>query len=124
MAMNPVSAYQNSKVQTASKADLVMMLYDGAIKFCNLAIAAMDENDILKSSENIIKAENIITELQGTLDFKYPVAKEFEKIYDYINWRLVTANIKKDREILEDACNEIRGMRDTWREVMKVSTGK
>ncbi|BCN32554.1 flagellar export chaperone FliS [Anaeromicropila herbilytica] len=118
---NAAAAYQNSKVQTATPADLSLMLYDGAIKFCNIAIVAIENNDVMKASDNIIKAEKIIVEFRSTLDFKYPVAKDFDLIYDYIYRRLVEANIKKDKEILEDALNHIRDMRDTWKEVMKLS---
>ena len=67
---------------------------------------------------NIIKVENIIEEFQATLNHKYPVAEDFDKIYKYIYNLLVEANIKKDKELLEQALNELRGMRDTWKEVM------
>ena len=62
--------------------------------------------------------ENIIEEFQATLNHKYPVAEDFDKIYKYIYNLLVEANIKKDKELLEQALNELRGMRDTWKEVM------
>lgn len=119
MAVNAASVYNNEKILTASPAELTLMLYEGAIKFCNIALMAMDKNDIEKVNININKAENIITELRTTLDFKYPVANQFETVYDYIYRRLVEANIKKDREILEEALKYIREMRDTWKEVMK-----
>ena len=63
----------------------------------------------------------IISEFRATLDHKYPVAKDFENVYDYIYQRLIDANIKKDKEILEEALGYIREMRDTWKEVMKLS---
>ena len=62
--------------------------------------------------------ENIIEEFQATLNHKYPVAEDFDKIYKYIYNLLVEANIKKDKELLEQALTELRGMRDTWKEVM------
>ena len=121
MATNAAAAYGNSKILTASPAELTLMLYEGAIKFANLAIMAMEKNDIEKTNLNIIKTERIITELRGTLDFKYPVASEFDKIYDYIYRRLIDANIKKDKAILEEALDYIREMRDAWKDVMKLS---
>lgn len=121
MAFNAAAAYQGSKINTATPADLSLMLYEGAIKFCNLAIAAIDENDIPKANTNIIKAEKIIIEFRATLDFKYPVAQHFDLVYDYVYRRLVEANIKKDKEILEEVLEHLRGMRDTWKEVMKIA---
>jgi flagellar protein FliS len=121
MATNAAAAYGNSKILTASPAELTLMLYEGAIKFANLAIMAMEKNDIQKTNLNIIKTERIINELRGTLDFKYPIASEFDKIYDYIYRRLIDANIKKDKAILEEALEYIREMRDAWKDVMKLS---
>ncbi len=121
MAFNAATAYKNNSIQTASPADLTLMLYEGAIKFCNIAIVAIENKDIQKANMNIIKAQKIIVELRATLDFKYPVAKEFEVVYDYIYRRLVESNIKKEKEILEEALGYIREMRDTWKEVMRLN---
>lgn len=121
MTPNMTLAYKNNTIQTASPAELTLMLYDGAIKFCNIALAGMEQNDIQKTNTNIIKAEKIIVEFRATLDFKYPVAKDFDVVYDYIYRRLVEANIKKDPEILNDALKYIREMRDTWKEVMRLN---
>jgi flagellar secretion chaperone FliS len=119
MAMNAANAYQDSKILTASPAELTLMLYEGAIKFCNLASMAIEKKEFMKANTNIIKAERIIAEFRATLDSKYPVAEHFEIVYDYIYRRLIEANIKKDPEILEEALGYIRDMRDTWKEVMK-----
>ena len=119
MATNAATVYQDSKILTASPAELTLMLYEGAIKFCNLALMAYEKNNISKVNLNIIKAERIITELRSTLNFTYPVAKDFETVYDYIYRRLIEANLKKDMSILEEALGYIREMRDTWKDVMK-----
>ncbi len=123
MAANAAATYNNSKILTASPAELTLMLYEGAIKFCNLALLAMEKGDLEKVNTNIIKAEKIILEFKATLDFKYPVAKDFENVYDYIYRRLLDANIKKDKEVLEEALGYIREMRDTWKEVMRLAKG-
>ncbi len=119
MAVNAAAVYKDNKILTATPAELTLMLYEGAIKFCNIAIIAIEKNDIEKANVNIIKAEKIITELRATLDFKYPVAGQFEMIYDYIYRKLIESNIKKDTEPLEEALTYIREMRDTWKDVMK-----
>ena len=121
MAMNAAAAYQDSKILTASPAELTLMLYEGAVKFGNIALSAMDKEDYEKANTNLIKAEKIIKELQATLDFKYPVAKSFDSVYDYVYRRLIDANIRKDKDILEEALGYIREMRDTWKEVMRLS---
>jgi flagellar protein FliS len=103
---------------TASPAELTLMLYEGAIKFCNIALIGLEQNDMNKVHTNIKKVEDIIVEFQSTLNYKYPVAEDFNKLYKYIYGLLVDANIYKDKELLERALNEIRGMRDTWKQVM------
>ena len=113
--------YQKNAVQTASPAKLTLMLYDGAVKFTNIAIEAIEAGDIEKAHNNIVKAQNIIVEFRSSLDMKYPVAKDFDVVYDYIYRRLVEANMKKDKDILVEALKHIKTMRDTWREVMKLN---
>lgn len=121
MVYNAANLYNNSSVQTASPAQLTLMLYEGAIKFCNIGLTALEQSNIEKANTNIIKAQKIIIELRATLDEKYPVSKDFEMVYDYIYRRLVEANIKKEKEPLEEALQYIREMRDTWKEVMRLN---
>lgn len=116
---NPYESYANSRIMTASPAQLTLMLYDGAIKFCNIALVAIENKQVEKANTNIQKAQRIIEEFRSTLNFNYPVAKEFDKVYEYIYRRLVEANIKKDKEILEEALGHIKTMRETWIEVMR-----
>lgn len=124
MAINAAQAYRNNSIKTASPAELTLMLYDGAVKFENIAIAAIEEKNIEKAHENIRKAENIIKELRATLDHKYPVWEDFDRVYEYIYQQLVQANIHKEKEPLEEALNRTREMRDTWKEVIKTAKGK
>ena len=121
MAPNPYAKYQNSKILTASPAELTLMLYDGAIKFGNIEIMAMNEKDVPKAHANIIKVQRIITEFRTSLDRKYPVAQDFDNIYVYLLQRLFQANVKKDPEIMEEVIGHLRTLRETWIEVMKKS---
>ena len=124
MAVNNAYAqYNNNKVLTASPAELTLLLYEGAIKFCNIAIMGLEENNIQKTHDNIKKAQAIISELRVTLDHKYPVWEDFDRVYDYIYRRLVEGNMSKEIDIIEDALKYIREMRDTWKEVMKKAAG-
>lgn len=118
---NPYANYANTKIQTATPAQLTLMLYDGAIKFCNLAINAVEEGQIEMANTNIKKVEAIIAEFRATLNFKYPVAKDFDNVYEYLGRRLLEANLHKDKEILEEVLSPLRVMRETWTEVMKQS---
>ena len=97
------------------------MLYDGAIKFCNMAKLCIEKKDIPGANTNIKKAEAIIEEFLATLDHKYPVAEDFEKVYNYLHERLVQANLKKDPEILDEVLEHLRTLRDTWKEVMRTA---
>lgn len=121
---NAYSQYNNNKIMTASPAELTLMLYDGAIKFCNIAIIAIEEKDIQKAHTNIVKAQRIIDYLRQTLDMKYPVAKDFDNIYEYLSRRLVMANVKKDKDILDEVNEHLHSVRDNWKEVMRVNKEK
>ena len=122
--MNQYAQYNNSKILTASPAELTLMLYEGAIKFTNIAIMAIEKNDIEKAHNNIKRVERIIEEFRSTLDHKYPVAEDFDRVYVYLLQRLFEANIKKDKEILEEVNTHLRSMRDTWKEVMRINKEK
>lgn len=121
---NPYAQYQNNRIMTASPAELTLLLYEGAIKFCNIAIAGIEENNIEKSHNNIMKVQRIIEEFINSLDEKYEVAKDFRNVYDYLILRLHDANLTKDKEVLEEVLVHLRTMRDTWKEVMTLANAK
>ena len=124
MAYNTAAkAYGNNRIETATPAELTLMFYEGAVKFCNIAIVGLEKNDYEKVNTNIQKCRNIIVELTSTLNMKYPVAEDFKRMYDYIFALLTEANMKKDMELLERALEELRGMRDVWKEVMTKAKG-
>lgn len=121
LANRGYAAYANNKIATASPAELTLMLYEGAIKFANLAIMAIEDGNIMKAHKNIMKVERIIEEFQSSLNFKYETAKDFDEVYRYLMLRLREANAKKDKEILEEVLGHLRTMRDTWKEVMRLA---
>ena len=124
MKNNLYLKYKENSVNTASKEELTLMLYNGVIKFCNIAIQAIEEKDIAKSHENIMKAENIIIEFRETLNKKYPIAEEMDTMYEYIYRILAEGNMKKDKAKIEEACGLIRNYRDAWQEAMKIAKKK
>ena len=118
-ARNPFAEYTNNKIMTASPAEVTLMLYEGTIKFCNMAIIAIENGELEKAHVNIKKTQRIIEEFRNTLDHKYKVAEDFDRIYVYLLQRLLEGNIKKDKAILEEVNMHLREVRDTWKEVMR-----
>lgn len=118
---NPYAQYNQNKILTASPAELTLMLYDGAIKFCNIAIMGIEQNDVSKAHNNIMKVQKIIEEFQLTLNFKYEIANDFNNVYNYLMKRLREANMTKDKAILEEVDEHLHTMRDTWKEVMRLN---
>ena len=118
-ARNPFAEYANNKILTASPAEVTLMLYEGAIKFCNIAIIAIENGEVEKAHVNLKKTQRIIEEFRNTLDRQYKVAEDFDRIYVYLLQRLLQANIKKDKAILEEVNMHLRSVRDTWKEVMR-----
>ncbi len=116
---NPYAMYADNKVLTASKEDLTLMLYDGAVKFAKIAFEAMQNKDVEKAHIHIIKTENIILELQMTLNRKYDIAKVFDDMYQNVYEKLVFANMKQDLEVLEQSVELLIELRDLWKDAMK-----
>jgi flagellar protein FliS len=118
---NPFNQYKENSIYTASPEELTLMLYNGIIKFVMLAQAAIDEKDIEKIHNSITRAEDIINELQLTLDKNYEISNNLELLYDYMYRRLIEANTKKDKEILEEVLGFARELRDTWAQAIKIA---
>ncbi|WP_242829438.1 flagellar export chaperone FliS [Butyrivibrio sp. WCD3002] len=130
IARNPyakqMNQYQNTKIQMAKPEELTLMLYDGAIKFCNIAIMGLESEDERKFTTYLLKVENIIDYLNNTLDMKYPVAKDFENVYNYLMKRLVEADVHREEslEIMNEVNKHLHTMRDTWADAMKIARGQ
>lgn len=124
MAINVAAAYLDNKIKTATPAELTLMLYDGSIKFCNIAIMAIEENDNSKANTNIIKAQKIVLELRSSLDHKYEISKNLDLLYEYIYSELIEANMKKDKNVLDEVLESLRELRDTWKEAMIIETNQ
>ena len=116
---NAYAQYNNSRILTASPAELTLLLYEGAIKFGNIAILKMEQKDIQGAHNNIVRVEKIIDYLRETLDMKYAVAQDFENIYVYLSRRITDAMISKNPADMEEVVTHLRSVRDNWKEVMK-----
>ncbi|MED0668235.1 flagellar export chaperone FliS [Pseudobacillus badius] len=120
MAMkNPYQTYSNNAVTTASPGELTLMLYNGCLKFINQAKQAVADGNIEAKNTSIQKAQAIIQELMVTLNMEMAVSENLMSLYDYLNRRLVEANIKNDTIILEEVEGFVTEFRDTWKEVIQ-----
>ncbi|NLB78679.1 MAG: flagellar export chaperone FliS [Clostridiaceae bacterium] len=118
---NAQNAYKQNAILTASPEELTLMLYNGLVKFIMIAQKAVDDKDIQKAHENIIRAEDIIIEFRSTLDMQYELSQGLAMLYEYMTDRLMEANITKDREILEEVLHLAKDLRDTWAQAMKLA---
>lgn len=118
MKANPYQQYKNTQIQTASQERLLIMLYEGALKFINQGKLAFREGEYDNGNECIKRAQDIISELMGALNFETgEVANNLFVLYEYIYHRLVQANIKKDTDILDEAAGMLGSLKDTWVQV-------
>lgn len=118
---NPYAAYENNSVTTAAPGELTLMLYNGCIKFIKQAKRAIEEKNFEAKNTNIQKAQNIISELMVTLNMDIPVAEQMMQMYDYMNRRLIEANIKNDPKLLDEVESYVVEFRDTWKEVVLIN---
>lgn len=118
---NPYTKYKEQSISTATPEELTLMLYNGCIKFINLADVFMDEKDIENININLQKAQNIITELNITLNMSIPVSENLRQLYEFIYDKLVEANIHKNKTSLQEAKEIVIDLRDTWKEAMALA---
>jgi len=117
---NPYAQYTNNRINTVSGEELTLMLYEGALKFTNQAIIAIENKNFEKANELILRVEDIIREFQITLDHDYEISKYFDSMYEYIYRLLIDANIGKNVGILNEVKEYLREFRDSWKEAMKL----
>ena len=119
---NAFNVYKNNSVNYASKEQLLLMLVDGAVKFSKIAREALEVKDIKKSHENLVKVQDIFTELMVSLDQNAgDWAKQIYQVYDFIKTRLFEINLKKDITMMDELMPVIESIRDTWYEAYEIS---
>ena len=119
MNMQSANAYKAQQIMTASPEQLTLMLYNGAIRFVGEAIMAIDEGELEKSHNANMRAQDIVREFMCTLKMDMEVSQGFYALYDYLEFRLIQGNLKKDKSMLQEARDMLIDMRDTWGEAMK-----
>ncbi|WP_025116765.1 flagellar export chaperone FliS [Lysinibacillus fusiformis] len=115
------NAYKQNSVTTASPGELTLMLYNGCLKFLNKAKQAIQEKNVQEKNTNLQKAQAIIAELMSTLNMDIEISKQMLPLYEYMNNRLVEANIQNDVAIIEEVEGLVTEFRDTWKEVIRIN---
>jgi flagellar secretion chaperone FliS len=118
---NAYEKYRINSVNTATPEELIHMLYNGLVKFILQAISSINDSNIEKANSCIIKAQNIVVELQVSLDKKIELSANLEILYDYIYRRLMDANLQKDIKVLEEILYFAKQFRDTWGQAIKIA---
>ncbi len=118
--MNPYEKYQQQMVTTMTQGDMLLKLYDEALKQVGLACTAIDASDIESMARSIEKAQRILRYLRTTLDFRFPVSYNLAKLYDFFDNQLMMASIKKEKAPLYDIEPLIVDLRDTFDQCVKL----
>jgi flagellar protein FliS len=118
---NAFQKYKNTSIQSASREKLLLMMYEGAIKFVKLAIAAIEKKDIAERGMNIGRAFDIILELNNTLDHKIggEVASQLEQLYMFMTDQLTKANITGDAQHLKTVLRLLETLHDAWKQAVE-----
>ncbi|MCK9223908.1 MAG: flagellar export chaperone FliS [Candidatus Muirbacterium halophilum] len=113
--------YRRNQITTASEGQLIIMLYDGALRFLSRAKSAVEEKNIEESHIFITKTRKIVLELMFSLDMDKggSIAKNLYELYFFINQELIKANIKKDTNILDNCHIILKELRETWKQVVE-----
>jgi len=116
-----LGAYKKTSIHTASKEQILLMLYQAAIKNCKKAMEAIDNKEIAKKGEYIGKLQDIVIELNNSLDFKIggQVAEELSSLYDYLLFSSTQANIKIEKAPLEGCLQVLNTLYEGWAEAVK-----
>ncbi|MDT3699108.1 MAG: flagellar export chaperone FliS [Thermincola sp.] len=118
--LNPYQQYAQNQITTAPAEELTLMLYKGAVKFIALAMKGLEEKKLDQVNENIIRAQDIYSELLATLDRQYDISKNLAQLYDFMLHILTQANVKKEMNLLKQASDLAKQFVETWEEAIKI----
>lgn len=121
MIQTPLNKYLETTVKTATPAQLLIMLVDGAIRFTRLGIEALKQNKVEDAHKSFRRAQDIVDEFVVTIDRNSPLAENLLKLYEYFNFRLTEANIKKDAAPAEEVIGYLLELKDTWIQAAKLN---
>jgi flagellar secretion chaperone FliS len=112
-------AYIQTQIQSRSPLELVVMLYDGALRFLQQTTDAMQRGDLVAKRDSLSRAMAIVAELHGMLDLEQggEVAASLDSLYTYMMERLTAANLKRDPAPVAEVMRLMTGLRDAWSQV-------
>ena len=118
--------YRKNQISTSGQGYLILMMYEGAIKFTKLALESMAKNDLVSQGKHIQKAHDIVNELSLALDFKKggDVAPRLESLYQFTLTQLTLANIKSDKKALQTVLNILNPLLEAWTKLYEASQNK
>lgn len=121
MSNNPYQQYKQTQYETASQEQLLIMLYNGAIKFSQQAKQALEEENVEESNEKLKRVQAIINELMVTLDMEQggEIADNLYSLYEYMNRRLIQANIRNDPELVQEVLEMLKDLKDGWEQALE-----
>lgn len=119
--INAFNQYKENSINTASPEELTLMLYNGLIKFVLQAYSSVENKEMEKANNAIIRAQDIILYLRETLNMDFEMSAGMDMLYEYMYNRLVEANTKKSTEILDEVLGYAKDFRDTWAQAMKIA---
>ena len=106
---------------TMTQGETLVGLYDEIIKQCNGAIMYMEENNVSKTNEALLRSQRVLNHLRSTLNFKYDIANNLDALYEYFNRRLVEANIHKDKKPIEEIIPMVTDLRDAYAQAERLT---
>ena len=118
--------YRKNQISTSGQGYLILMMYEGAIKFTKLALESMAKDDLASQGKYIQKAHDIVNELSLALDFKKggDVAPRLESLYQFVLSQLTLANIKSDKKPLQTVLNILNPLLEAWNQLYEASQNK
>ncbi|NLH15487.1 MAG: flagellar export chaperone FliS [Phycisphaerae bacterium] len=117
--MNVANLYQQTAVTTQNRGRLIVLLYDGAIKFLRQAVVNLQANDFQAKGRNIRKAQDIILELNTVLDMENggEIASNLRSLYNFMNRHLTQATIKNDPDLIQDVIRILETLNQSWKSI-------
>lgn len=112
-------AYQSTRVDTSSPEQLVLLLYNEAYKTAKLGLMALEAQRPDEANTRLGKVQAIMAELIAALDFDQPIAQNLYQLYEYINYQLIQANVRKAKEPVEQVLPLLKDLRDTWAQAVR-----
>jgi flagellar secretion chaperone FliS len=119
MIQSQRNKYMETTIQTATPAQLLIMLIDGATRFCKMGISAIEHNNFAEANLNLGKVQDIVSELIITLDRDSSVADGLLRLYEYFNFRLIEANVQKKVEPAQEVLGYLVELKEVWIQAAK-----